>query len=79
MIDLHHAIAAQRDREARGMKTADRNEEGKALVRYARSLYQEQRYADAKHAYEMAVAILQPPLQALAIAEMQRFGLAGKP
>jgi hypothetical protein len=79
LIDRHQAIEAQRNREARGVKPADRTEEGKALVRYARALYQQRRYADSKHTYEMAVAILEPPLQALAIAEMQRFDFAGKP
>lgn len=79
LIDRHHAMDAQRDREARGMKPADQTEEGKALVRYARSLYQQRRYAEAEHAYQMAVAILEPSLKSLAIAEMQRFGFAGRP
>jgi len=78
LIERHHAIEDRRDREARGMKPADRTEEGKSLVRYARSLYQQRRYTDSEHAYEMAVAILEPSLKKLAIAEMQRFGFPRK-
>jgi len=75
MIDRQEAINRQVDRQERGMKTADRTEEGKSLVRYARSLYEQRRYADARDAYEMAVAILDPSLQKHAIAEMRRLGL----
>ena len=71
----HREIEAQRDRESRGLQVVDRDAEGKALVRHARSLYKEGRYSAARDSYEMAVSILKPQLRDLAIAEMRRVGL----
>ncbi len=71
----HQQIEGQRDREARGARAADPTTEGKALVRYARSLYQQGRYPAARESYELAISILEPHLRELAIAEMRRVGL----
>jgi len=75
LIARHRQVEAQRDREARGTRLADPNEEGKALVRHARSMYRKGQYPAAHDSYALAVSVLEPTLRDLAIAEMRRIGL----
>lgn len=75
LIARHRQVEAQRDREARGTRLADPNEEGKALVRHARSMYRKGQYSAAQDSYELAVSVLEPTLRDLAITEMRRSGL----
>ncbi len=72
IVARHHQMEADRTRQARGTEAADRSEEGKSLVRYARTQIQRGRYREARDAYEMAISVLQSPLRELAIAEMRR-------
>ena len=75
LIDRHRQVEAQRERDARGTQLANPMDEGKALVRHARTLFREGRYSAARDSYEMAVSVLEPSLRDLAIAEMRRIGL----
>ena len=74
-IDRHRQVEAQRDREVRGTRLADPNEEGKSLVRHARLMYRKGQYSAAQDSYELAVSVLEPTLRDLVIAEMRCSGL----
>ena len=74
-IERHRKIEAMQDGRQSQTKPVDRTHEGKTLVRYARSLYQQGRHAAARDTYLMAADLLEPKLRELAIAEMRRYGL----
>lgn len=65
-------------RSGRGrVTTVDPNEEGKALVRYARKQYREGKRTASFDTYQMAIRILRPGLRELAKNEFKRvFGPA---
>lgn len=75
MVAQHQRIEAQRNRDRQGIREVDRTAEGKALVRHARSLYQQGQLSAAQDCYKLAVSLLEPTLRDLAIAEMRRLGL----
>jgi hypothetical protein len=74
-VERHRKIEAMRDGRQNPIRSADRTHEGKVLVRYARSLYQQGRHSAARDTYLMAADLLEPKLRELAIAEMRRHGL----
>jgi hypothetical protein len=51
---------------------AKRDEEGKRLVRYARTEYHRGNLAASRHGYELAISVLDGRLRDLAIAEFRR-------
>ncbi len=58
-------------------RTTNRDDEGKALVRHARKLYQRGDETGAFDTYRMAIGVLQGRLRELAIVEFRRvFGSA---
>ena len=66
-----------RDDSAAATRSLDPDRDGKALVRYARTLHREGRSAASFSAYRTAIGILSPRLSDLAAAEFRRvFGSA---
>lgn len=64
-------------RAPRTKKVANKTEEGKALVRYARAKYREGNKSAAFDGYQMAIAVLDGRLKELATVEFRRlFGTA---
>ena len=65
--------------KAKRPRTVDPVEEGKALVRYARSQYREGKTSESFVTYQMAIGVLNGRLRDLAVVEFRRvFGVAAE-
>lgn len=64
-------------RESRLLRSADRDEEGKSLVRYARTLVKQGKIRSARQAYQTALPLLNVELRRLAEQELQRLSSDG--
>lgn len=62
----------QKESAKRNQRQAERNEEGKQLVRHARAQYRRGNMAASRDAYEVAISVLSGHLKDLAIAEFRR-------
>jgi hypothetical protein len=71
-VDIRH------DRQAAADQAAQRTEEGKRLVRFARTQFLAGNKSTSRNAYDVAISLLDGRLRNLAIAEYRRvFNLAG--